>query len=158
MKNKTQEELLKSDVQYVTKEGNIILQNEIEEYKHDYNSSVSPIYDSEDVARILNADTEKQRNCYMCHAQIGMRPFSIKEYQKLFKQFTRNFNSNEIETIEYCQWCGRKLRKWEVVSHHGEKDETIESEPFKFKEDAEKLMKQLNPNIGPYTVREVTEE
>jgi hypothetical protein len=109
MSKPTREELLKTLPVYETKEGEIIAKDKVADYEKTYNSSAYPVYDDEQVEQILNAETEAQQSCKMCHAPLSGRAYTIADYQHLIKNFISGLNSDAIKNIQYCQWCGRKL-------------------------------------------------
>lgn len=109
MSKPTREELLKILPDYETKEGEIISKNQVADYEKTYNSSAYPVYDDEQVTQILNAETEAQQSCEMCHAALSGRAYTIADYQHLIKRLMSGLNPEVIKNIKYCQWCGRKL-------------------------------------------------
>lgn len=109
MSKPTREKLLKTLPDYETKEGEIISKNEVANYEKTYNASAYPVYDDDQVDQILNAETEAQQSCEMCHNTLNGCAYTIADYQHLIKNFISSRNPDTIKNISYCQWCGRKL-------------------------------------------------
>lgn len=154
MNQPSREQLLKSLPDYVTKEGELISQDQVAKYEKLYNSSAYPTYDDEQVDQILNTDTKEQQCCEMCHAALTQRPYDSQEFQQQlthFASFKNGFDRSKIQKIKYCLWCGRKLDKWQVFD---ENDQPI-SYAFRSKEAAKTLCQQLTGKQKHYSIKNI---